>query len=83
LFWRRADSRRQNKSMERPTHNNRKYKALLRYASDRSSRRYTLRKKLAMMKKTLDKIFYTARLYKKSLSIIADIFLMLLSIFIA
>jgi len=35
------------------------------------------------MKKRLDKIFYTARLYKKSLSIIADIFLMLLSLFIA
>jgi FlaA1/EpsC-like NDP-sugar epimerase len=35
------------------------------------------------MKKKLDKIFYTARLYKKSLSIIADSFLMLLSLFLA
>jgi len=35
------------------------------------------------MSKKLDKIFYTARLYKKSLSIIVDALLMLFSLFLA
>lgn len=35
------------------------------------------------MKKKLDKIFYSARLHKKSLSIIGDTFLMLLSLYLA